>query len=88
MGENKENKQFKSVDQAVEYLAKVGWKVSAKSMYRHIQQGWINAKPWDKEELIKVVKILLTKFIVENGIEYKDKTDITDAETLFELLRK
>ena len=43
-------------------------------------------KPWDKAELLKVVKSLLTKFMIESGIDYQKRIEITDPDTLFELL--
>lgn len=45
-------------------------------------------KPWKKEELLHLIKVLLTKYMVEMGIDYEAKMQIVDASTLYELLRK
>lgn len=43
-------------------------------------------KPWNKDDLIRIVKTLLTQFMIENGIDYQSRIELTDPETLFELL--
>ncbi|MBX2840732.1 MAG: response regulator [Flammeovirgaceae bacterium] len=45
-------------------------------------------KPWNKEELIKSVKKLLTQFILKTGLDYQKYPTLTDQETLFEILKK
>ncbi|WP_020532700.1 response regulator [Flexithrix dorotheae] len=45
-------------------------------------------KPWNKEELIKSVKKLLTRFILKTGLDYQKYLPLTDQETLFEILKK
>ena len=47
----KESKIFNSVKRAVNYLNRLGWTLSEKSMYRHISQGWIQTKPWSQVDL-------------------------------------
>ncbi len=44
-------------------------------------------KVWGVDELIQVVKELLTAFIVEKGINYQDYDDHLDAPTLYRLLK-
>ena len=44
-------------------------------------------KPWDKALLLKTVKSLLTRFMLEKGIDYKAYLEIVDSETLYELLK-
>ena len=45
-------------------------------------------KPWDKASLLKIVKSLLTRFMIEKGIDYKEYLDIVDSETLYQLLKE
>jgi two-component system chemotaxis response regulator CheY len=45
-------------------------------------------KPWNKEELHRIIKVLLTKFIFKNGIDYREYTPVIDQKKLFEYLRK
>ncbi len=44
-------------------------------------------KPWNKEVLLKIVKCLLTKFMMEKGIDYKEYLDVVDSETLMEIVK-
>lgn len=44
-------------------------------------------KPWESEEIINSVKNLLTKYILESGIEYKDFLSVLDQELLYKELR-
>jgi two-component system chemotaxis response regulator CheY len=39
-------------------------------------------KPWTREHLENTVKILLTQYILENGIDYQDFTPVLDQMTL------
>lgn len=45
-------------------------------------------KPWKSEVLVGYVKELLTKFIIEKGIEYQPYLKYLDKPVLFELLRR
>jgi two-component system, chemotaxis family, chemotaxis protein CheY len=45
-------------------------------------------KPWNKADLIKIVKTLLTKYLFEKGIEYQSMLDVVDSETLMNMLKK
>ncbi len=45
-------------------------------------------KPWQAEELLKTVKILLTEFLLVSGMDYQSYLEIIDQETLYEQLRK
>jgi two-component system, chemotaxis family, chemotaxis protein CheY len=44
-------------------------------------------KPWESENLINVVKLLITKYILAAGIEYKEFLSILDQELLYKELR-
>ena len=44
-------------------------------------------KPWDGDHLIKVVKELVTKFILSVGLDYKELMEIIDQETLYDSLK-
>ncbi|MFY0598709.1 MAG: response regulator [Cyclobacteriaceae bacterium] len=44
-------------------------------------------KPWDKEKLLHIVKSLLTTFLVEVGLEYKEYLEVIDSDTLYQLLK-
>jgi len=48
---NHEKIQFVRVPDAIRYLHSVGWRTSAKSLYRHLQQGKLSEKTWTKETL-------------------------------------
>jgi len=43
-------------------------------------------KPWTQDGIIKEVKILLTEYVVEAGIEYQSFIQILDQETLYKAL--
>ena len=45
-------------------------------------------KPWQAEELLKTVKILLTEFLLTSGMDYQPYLEIIDQETLYQLLRE
>jgi len=45
-------------------------------------------KPWKKEQLIDYVKVLLTQFLLEKGINYQPYTDYLDKPTLLQHLRQ
>ncbi|MFY0606232.1 MAG: response regulator [Cyclobacteriaceae bacterium] len=45
-------------------------------------------KPWEKAQLEKVIKQLLTKFILSKGLDYQKYPELIDQDTLFEQLRK
>ncbi|MEJ2544343.1 MAG: response regulator [Calditrichaceae bacterium] len=56
-----------------------------------INEAEINAyleKPWEKEEFVTIVKKLLTRFIVEAGIEYEDLMSYLDQATLERELKR
>ena len=44
-------------------------------------------KPWESENLIAAVKTLITKFILERGINYSDYLPVLDQEVLYQELR-
>lgn len=44
-------------------------------------------KVWDPEELLQIVKTLLTEYVVERGIDYQPYADKLDAPTLYRLLK-
>lgn len=45
-------------------------------------------KPWESIKLIAVVKVLLTKYVLESGIDYQKYLPILDQQTLLESLSK
>lgn len=45
-------------------------------------------KPWQKEDLLYKIRVLLTGYMVDEGIDYESYMELLDAETLYELLRK
>lgn len=45
-------------------------------------------KPWKPEDILATAKKLLTKFILEKGLDYNDFMPILDQPTLLENLRK
>lgn len=46
------------------------------------------AKPWDKVEIIAMVKSLLTEYVTRKGIAYDRFLELLDQELLYEILRK
>lgn len=55
-----------------------------------INEGGIDnyvEKPWQPEQLLNVVKRLLTRYIMESGIDYRPYMSILDNATLFSKLR-
>jgi two-component system, chemotaxis family, chemotaxis protein CheY len=44
-------------------------------------------KPWDSGVLVMVVKSLITQFIINTGIEYKNYLDILDQNILYKALK-
>lgn len=55
-----------------------------------INEGGIDnyiEKPWQPEQLLHVVKRLLTLYILESGIDYRPYMSILDNTTLFSKLR-
>lgn len=45
-------------------------------------------KPWNKETLHQYVRILLTEFILDTGIEFQPYLQWLDQETLYQRLRR
>lgn len=45
-------------------------------------------KPWKKESLHQIIRVLVTKFVLAKGINYQQYSDVIDRNTLFENLRK
>ena len=45
-------------------------------------------KPWDGADLVRTVKGLLTRYVLDAGIEYKDYLSVLDQEVLYGELRK
>lgn len=66
-----ENKQYKTVDDAVRYLTSMAWRSSSKSIYRHIQQGKIPDKPWSKEELNRYAAEFLRPMVQSDPVSTK-----------------
>lgn len=55
-----------------------------------INEGGIDnyvEKPWQPEQLLGIVKRLLTRYIMESGIDYRPYMSILDNATLFSKLR-
>ena len=44
-------------------------------------------KPWNTDELIDIVKILVTEYLIQGGIDYKPFMKIIDQQTLYRELR-
>ncbi len=45
-------------------------------------------KPWSKEGIHQIIKVLTTKYLLSKGIDYNEYTEVLDQQTLFETLRK
>ncbi len=45
-------------------------------------------KPWVKEDLVTIIKTLVTHFLLEKGIDHTKYSSCLDQETLYEILRK
>ncbi len=45
-------------------------------------------KPWKSEEIQNIIKVQLTYYILERGIDYMPYMSILDKTTLFEILSK
>lgn len=45
-------------------------------------------KPWSKEEMVSLVKTLLTQFILKIGIDYEEYMDVVDSKILYDELKK
>ncbi len=43
-------------------------------------------KPWDGEDLLRIIKVMLTRYVLESGLEYRPYLAILDQETLYEKL--
>lgn len=56
--------------------------INSASIDRYIE------KPWKSEDLVGMVKELLTRYILEKGIEYEPIMKVLDQQVLFEILRK
>lgn len=44
-------------------------------------------KPWAKDELLSFVKILLTKYLINSGVDYSDYMSFMDQPTLYKELK-
>lgn len=44
-------------------------------------------KPWKAEVLLNKVAILLTKYVIESGLDYQSYVKVLDKPTLFDLLK-
>lgn len=56
-----------------------------------INQGSLDQyieKPWKKTELHLIIKTMLTRFVLEKGLNYQELMPIMDQETLYAELRK
>ena len=45
-------------------------------------------KPWNSDDLIKTVKVLITKYLLHSGIDYNKYIEILDQQILYRDLRK
>ncbi len=45
-------------------------------------------KPWDGKDLIRVISILLTQYLVASGLDYQPFLEVMDQPTLYQLLRE
>lgn len=45
-------------------------------------------KPWKREELHDAIKVLLTQYVLQKGLDYEPYMTILDQQTLFNYLRK
>ncbi len=45
-------------------------------------------KPWDIEELVHTVRVLITEYILETGMEYGPVQNMLDQQTLYKVLHK
>lgn len=45
-------------------------------------------KPWNAEDLLKTVKVLLTDFVIDSGFEYEDYIAGLDSDELLNKLKK
>lgn len=45
-------------------------------------------KPWETHDLVNKIRVLLTEYILEEGLEYNDYLPVLDQETLYARLRK
>ena len=50
-------------------------------------QYYIN-KPWDKKDLIRICKIMITDWLIDNEMDYKDYNDFIDCDRLLQRLKK
>ena len=55
--------------------------INQASIHRYVE------KPWDKTELVEMVKILITEYLLEKGINYEPYNDVLDHPTLLKYLR-
>lgn len=45
-------------------------------------------KPWNRETLHRIIRVLITKYLLSQGLEYKEYLPILDQKTLYAMLRK
>ncbi len=45
-------------------------------------------KPWEIDELVETVQVLITEFVLETGIEYGSFQELLDQKTLYKALHK
>ena len=56
---------------------------------RAVNEGHINyyfEKPWDTAKLLEVVKKLLTEYVLESGIDYREIMPVLDSNTILKKL--
>ena len=46
------------------------------------------AKPWQKGQLVQAIKMLITLYLVDVGLDYQPFTEVLDAPTLYQALRE
>ncbi len=44
-------------------------------------------KPWELDHLIETVKILLTRYVLQTGMDYQDYLPVLHQQTLYEAMR-
>ena len=45
-------------------------------------------KPWDKETLLNAIKILVTRYVVDVGMDYSELNEVLDPASLYKAIRE
>lgn len=56
--------------------------INQASIHRYLE------KPWEKETLLEIVKELLTRFVLEKGLDYEEIQPVLDNNVIIEFARK